>query len=225
MQTHLGQLSKVPKLFSLAQCSPINSHNENSQHNSFTACDSDTNVFHMRQSVDTPDGPRDEPLLIGCYVDHHDIHGAIYGSRLTTNDQRPSRLVQNQEQDQVQADAGSPQLPNSALPPHSYPATFHTQQTHSNSMLTPQHRLPHAPRHIFQPMLIPPLHLAITIVLRVSSSACQQRSHSAAHDPALALGPLGGSSRQHAIMSLGLPLFPFHDLSSPSLTSPPFALG
>ena len=34
-----------------------------------TACDSDSCVFFLRRKVDTPRGPREDTLVVGCYVD------------------------------------------------------------------------------------------------------------------------------------------------------------
>ena len=52
----------------------------------FDATDSDSCVFQRRETVQTPSGPREETLLIGCYVDnlftlysHNDEH-SIYHS-------------------------------------------------------------------------------------------------------------------------------------------------
>ena len=33
------------------------------------SCDSDTCVFFLKRLVDTPDGPREDTLIVGCYVD------------------------------------------------------------------------------------------------------------------------------------------------------------
>ena len=52
----------------------------------FTALHSDPCVFHIHKTVQTPDGPRDERLIVGCYVDDlfvlysHDDDHSLYHS-------------------------------------------------------------------------------------------------------------------------------------------------
>ena len=52
----------------------------------FVATESDLCVFTRRETVQTPSGPRDETLIIGCYVDDlltlysHDDEHSLYHS-------------------------------------------------------------------------------------------------------------------------------------------------
>ena len=54
------------------------------------ACDSDSCVFHMHSTTNTPNGPRKEVLIVGCYVDDlfvlysHDDEHSLY-QRFTTD--------------------------------------------------------------------------------------------------------------------------------------------